>query len=171
MAHLYIYTKRWNRIVLLCAALLTSLFSTFSCSSEPPPQQFAQRKIPLFLIIPNGSPVGRTEVAAPAPPCPQEGTGCFQYPNGQPSLLFARENYASLKSYANSNDLERFFETVPNWEDMFPGMGKGSPAYYKLISGEYKLHFFEDSSIAVYDTTVSLEAASNLVYLYKWGNF
>jgi hypothetical protein len=100
-----------------------------------------------------------------APACPEIGEGCYVAipPIRLPSNYSTR--YSELKNYSENDNLQAFFSLYSDWDIFFPDMSYESVEYNKLISGEYKLNFYQDSSIAIYDTSI---ATNNAVKLYKY---
>lgn len=111
----------------------------------------------------------RMDVAAPDIDCRTPGRGCM-IPKPKPIDVQTYNTRSSLYSalitdYYNNN-IEYFF-TRPSFQEILPNIDMNSVEYYKLVQGEYKIHFNADSTILIYknnDVTID----TNFVYAIQW---
>jgi len=123
-----------------------------------------KKRGPLNIPDPTARIENLIEVSS-GPLCPQDGENCYII-LPSPNISQYHTKYAELKTSYENNQLDYFLSQNYGWESVLPDINRESEIYGRLTSGRYKMHFFSDSAIAIYDPQISGDI-NNVVYYVR----
>jgi hypothetical protein len=140
--------------------LFTGVVLFSSCEPNDPPSSTNRDYRP----TPNNPGVGSL-VAPPAGiRCPDLGRNCFLYLQEGDYPIFTRQVFNNFITDTKADDLSHFFANN-NWRVIFPEWSEiNEDAVQKIISKEYGIKIFADSSVAVLRNPASDLSEANVLY-------